>query len=178
MNDRLRVRFERLENVRREIEARTGPLTAESLNTPPSPGRWSAAQVIEHIVASESRSVDYIRKKASDPASLRRAGLRERIKGWLVVGAMRLPVRVKAPAIVAAVPERVDPAELRERWSRVRDDMRTLLDSIPDALLSTCLYKHPIGGRITLEAALEFMVAHAARHARQIEATIRDVGAR
>lgn len=178
MNARLRVRFEKLESVRRGIEARLGSLSADVANRPPSPGSWSAAQVIEHIVASESRSVDYIRKKSSDPAALRRAGIPERIKGWLVVAAMGLPIRVKAPAIVAAVPEQVDPVELCERWARVRDDMRSLLDAIPDELLTTCIYKHPVGGRLTLAAALDFMIAHAARHARQIDSTIREVGNR
>jgi hypothetical protein len=85
---------------------------------------------------------------------------------------MKAPIRGRAPEIVASVPDDEDPAELRARWSRLRGELRALLESIPDSLLGTCLFRHPIAGPMTLESALDFMIAHAARHARQIERTL------
>lgn len=173
MNERLRRRFDRLEAVRRRIESSIEGIDPAVLNSPPSPGRWSAAQVIGHLVKSESLSVSYIAKKASDPSRLKPAGLSHSLKAMLVIAFMGVPVRFSAPEIVAEIPEAGNPAELRARWQVTRSEMRALLDGLPDALLGTCLYKHPVGGPMTLESALDFMIAHATRHAKQIDRALR-----
>lgn len=169
MNDRLKSRFERLEGVRQRIEARIDGVAPGTLNRQPAPGRWSVAQVIGHLLKAETLSVSYIRKKASDPSKLRSAGLKEALLAAVVVVMMRVPLKMPAPDIVSEFPENEDPAELRERWMRLRGEMSAMLDQIPDSLLSKCLYKHPAAGPMTLESALDFMVAHATRHAGQID---------
>jgi len=169
MNERIGVRFERLEAVRRRVESRIDGVAHEALNRPEAPGQWSVAQVISHIVLAETRTVGYVTKKKSDPSQLRPAGMKERLMGKLVLAAMSAPFRFRAPEVVASVPDNANPDELRAQWARVRTELALLLDSIPDSLLGTCLFKHPYGGPMTLEAALDFMVAHASRHAKQIE---------
>ena len=173
MNDRLRRRFDRLEAVRQRIESSIDGIDPAALNRPTAPGRWSAAQVIGHLVKAESLSVAYIRKKASDPSELRPAGIAHSLKATLVVALMRVPLRFSAPEIVAEIPENASPVELRERWRATRSEMNALLDGLPDALLGTCLYKHPVAGPMTLESALDFMIAHAVRHAKQIDRVLR-----
>jgi len=174
MNERIRMRFETLEAGRRGVETRIDGVAPEALNRQPSPGQWSAAQVISHIVLAETRTVGYVTKKASDPSQLRAAGLKEKLMGKIVLAAMSAPFGFRAPDVVATVPENADPDELRVNWAQVRADLATLLDSIPDSLLGTCLFKHPYGGPMTLEAALNFMIAHASRHAKQIERILND----
>lgn len=175
MNDRLRRRFDRLEVVRQRIESSIDGVDSAAMNRPPAPGRWSAAQVIGHLVKAESLSVAYIRKKSSDPSKLRLAGIAHALKATLVVALMRLPLKFFAPEIVAEIPENASPVELRERWRATRSEMSELLDGLPDALLGTCLYKHPVAGPMTVESALDFMIAHAARHAKQIDRVLRTV---
>jgi hypothetical protein len=176
MNERVGQRYEKLEEVRRRIVATIDGIDSERLNRAPAQGGWSAAQVIGHIVLAESRTLEYLTKKLSDPSRLHRAGLKERFNGWLVVVVMGLPIRVRAPEIVADVPERADPAELCSRWERVRADLRALLDTIPDSLLGTCLFRHPVAGPMTVEAALDFMTAHASRHAKQLDRALAKAG--
>lgn len=178
MNQRIGTRFEQLEAVRRRIEARIAGIAPDALNRQPEPGRWSAAQVISHVVLAESRTLDYVRKKSSDPSQLRPAGLKEKLKGKLVVAVMKLPVRLPAPDVVADVPDNEEPVELCARWSRLRAELRELFASIPDSLLGTCLFRHPVAGPMTLEAAIEFMIAHASRHAKQIERVLEQTGER
>lgn len=175
MNDRVKRRFDRLEAVRLLVESRIDGIDSAALNRQPGPGRWSVAQVIGHVVKAETLSVSYIRKKASDPSKLRPAGLANSFKAALVVALMRVPVKFPAPDIVAEVPESENAAELRDRWRTTRSEMSALLDSLPDALLGTCLYKHPVAGPMTVEGALDFMIAHAARHAKQIDRVLRTV---
>lgn len=175
MNDRIKRRFDRLEAVRLLVESRIEGIDSEALNRQPGPGRWSVAQVIGHLVKAETLSVSYIRKKASDPSKLRPAGLAHSFKAALIVTLMRVPMKFPAPDIVAEVPEDENPAELRERWRATRSEMSALFDGLPDALLGTCLYKHPFAGPMTLESALDFMIAHATRHAKQIDRVLRVV---
>ena len=172
MNDDIRRRFDRLEAVRLRIEARIEGIAAETLNRPPAPGRWSAAQVIGHLVLAEGKTVGYVRKKLSDPSQLRPAGLKQWFMGKLVVAVMAAPVRVKAPELVADIPDNEDPNELRRRWAAIRGEMKSLFDSIPDALLGTCLFRHPVAGPMTLAAAIDFMTAHSERHEKQIVRTL------
>lgn len=175
MNERVRRRFDRLEEVRQRIEARIEGVAPATLIRQPEPGRWSAAQVISHIVKAESLSVSYIAKRASDPSKLLPAGLKQAIKSALVIAVMRVPLRFRAPEIVAEIPDNENPVELRERWMKLRGEMRATLESIPDALLGSCLYKHPVAGPMKLEAALDFMIAHATRHAGQIDRVLRSM---
>lgn len=176
MNDKLMRRFDRLEAVRKRIDARVDGIDVAKLCRAPAPGRWSAAQVIGHLVKAETLSLSYIAKKASDPSKLRRAGLSHALKSILVIAVMRVPMKFRAPEIVAEVPANEDPTELRERWRTMRGEMRTLLESIPDELLGTLLYKHPVAGPMTLESAIDFMIAHATRHAGQIDRVLRAMG--
>jgi uncharacterized damage-inducible protein DinB len=169
MNERIRVRFEKLEAVRRGIESRIDGVAAETLNRQPEPGRWSPAQVVSHVVLAERRTVDYITKKKSDPSQLRAAGLKQAFWTKFIVGVMSAPVRLRAPDVVATVPDNEDPDVLRVKWAGVRSDLASLLESIPDSRLGRCLFKHPVAGPMTLEGALDFMIAHASRHGRQIE---------
>ncbi|MBI2212911.1 MAG: DinB family protein [Acidobacteria bacterium] len=175
MNERIGKKFDRLEGVRRGIEARIDGLESDALNMRPSPGSWSAAQAIGHIVLAEERTLEYIGKKLSDPSRLRPAGLKERFKGRLVTLVMGVPIRFRAPEIVAHVADHHEPADLLARWARVRGDLGALLDSVPVSLLDTCLYKHPAAGPMTLADALDFMTAHSSRHAKQIERILREV---
>jgi len=80
MNERIGVRFERLEAVRRRVESRIDGVAHEALNRPEAPGQWSVAQVISHIVLAETRTVGYVTKKKSDPSQLRPAGMKERLE--------------------------------------------------------------------------------------------------
>lgn len=169
MNEKLKIRFEKLEVVRHGVVSRIDGVGSDTLNAHPEPGRWSAAQVIGHIVLAETRTVDYVTKKKSDPSQLRPAGLKQAIKGKLIVAIMSAPVRLRAPQVVATVPENQNPAELLEEWAGVRSDLEQLLESIPDSLLGTSLFRHPYAGPMTITAALDFMIAHSSRHAKQIE---------
>jgi len=80
---------------------------------------------------------------------------------------LRLPVKYKAPAVVADVPE-TSYAVARARWDLIRQRMRTAYAEIPEALIAHDLFKHPFMGRFNLLQAMRFMRRHMRRHAGQI----------
>jgi hypothetical protein len=172
MEKRLAVPFERLESRRRALLSRLEGLEASQLNRQPGPGRWSITQVLCHIISSEELSLGYVQKKMLAPERLRDAGL----AGWLRLAALaavlRSPLRFRAPAATARVPDAEDPATTLQRWDAVRDGWRELLESVPPELVDKALFRHPSAGRMSLPQALRFSSEHLRHHVKQVESLL------
>jgi hypothetical protein len=160
--------FERLEASRARALALLDPHDREALNRPPRPGRWSALQVLHHVVESEAATLGYVRKKMQAGSALPRAGLASRLRRTAVALALASPLRFRAPAVVATVPDEVDPARLRERWEAVRGDLRELLDTFPPEVQGRLVFRHPVGGRLGLADTLAVLQAHLDHHLPQV----------
>jgi len=121
------------------------------------------------VVASEAATLGYVRKKMQGGAALPAAGIASRLRRLAVQAALVLPLRLRAPAATAAVPEEIDPAELRARWEETRRRFRELLDGFPAALENRLVFRHPFVGLMGLADTLAFLQAHLDHHARQVE---------
>jgi hypothetical protein len=173
MTPGLARRFERLESARARVLALLEAVDPDALQRAPAPGRWSALQLLHHVVVSEALTIGYVRKKMLAGASLPRAGLASRLRLVAVQATLASPLRISAPAAVASVPERVDPDELLARWRAVREELRQLLEGFPPELLDRRVFRHPIAGGLSLEHAVGTLGAHFDHHARQIERALR-----
>jgi hypothetical protein len=169
MSPDLARRLDALEASRSRALARLGPHDRAHLNRPPAPGRWSALQVLHHVVEVEAATVGYVRKKMQAGAGLPPAGLASRLRRLALTLALASPLRFRAPAVVASVPDDVDPAALRERWEAVRRDLRDLVASFPPALEGRLVFRHPVGGRLGLADTLAVLQAHLDHHLPQVE---------
>ena len=165
-------RLQRLEQSRqRALELLSGR-DAATLNRAPAAGRWSALQVLHHVVTAEALTLRYIRKKMQAGDALPRATFGSRLRLLAVEAVLASPLRVRAPDVVAEVPAQVDAAELRSRWEGVRDDLRALVEEFPPQLLDRLVFRHPIGGRMTLAHALGTLEAHLDHHVPQVERAV------
>lgn len=90
MRPDIESRLERLEASRARALSLLAPHDVTVQNRAPAPGRWSALQVLHHVVESEAATLGYIRKKMQAGASLPTAGLGSR-------GARRHPRRPAGP---------------------------------------------------------------------------------
>jgi len=142
---------------------------ATALNRPPAPGRWSALQVLHHVVASEAATLAYVRKKMQAGKSRPPAGLASRLRRAALALVRALPVRVRAPAVAASVPDVVEPAALRARWDEVRAGWRELLEAFPSDLEGRLVFRHPFAGRMDLADTLAVLQAHLDHHVPQVE---------
>jgi hypothetical protein len=169
-------RLERLEASRARALSLLAAHDAAVLNRPPAPGRWSALQVLHHVVESEAATLGYVRKKMQAGASLPPAGLASRLRRAAVELGLALPLRFPAPALAAVVPEIVDPDTLRARWDEVRAGWRELLGTFPTHLEGRLVFRHPRAGRMGLADALAVLQAHLDHHIPQVERALRDHG--
>ena len=85
-----------------------------------------------------------------------------------------MPVRWRAPQIIADIPE-VGWKDALARWDRIRHDWRSTLEQLPSELATHDLFKHPVAGKLTLLQGIRFMATHVQHHRKQILRTIRQV---
>lgn len=161
--------LQRLERLRRQLLARLEGVSADILNQRPVDGGWSPAQVLAHVIEAERKSLDYVRKKARDPAAIPRRRMRQRLNDLLLQAAMKSPFKFEAPPALAEPPETLDLEALVADWGEVRRGWRRFVDTFPPGLADKTVYRHPVAGPLTLDAALRFLVNHLQRHGRQIE---------
>jgi len=162
-------RLERLEASRARALSLLAPHDAAALNRSPAPGRWSALQVLHHVVESEAATLGYVRKKMQAGASLPPAGLGSRLRRAGVQLGLALPLRFRAPAVAAVVPDFIEPALLRARWDEVRAGWRELLAAFPADLEGRLVFRHPFAGRMGLSDTLAVLQAHLDHHVPQVE---------
>ena len=143
-------------------------LDSETLNRKPDAATWSILQVIAHLTKSERGTLQYIRKKTQDPAALPNAGFLPWLRAGALVVGIHSPMKFKAPATIADVPDACDFQELSLSWAEVREDWREFVDAFPTALENKMIFRHPFVGLLGPAQTMIFLNEHLGNHARQI----------
>ena len=169
MNTDLNQRFERLEATRVSVVARLEGRDRGLLNRPREDGGWSVLQVLHHVITAESGTLRYTSKKMLGGTKLPRAGLGSRMRLLALKGAMVSPLRFRAPAITANVPDEADPAKVLALWQETREGWGKLLGEFPEELLDRVVFRHTLVGLMGLADTLDFLQTHLDHHVRQVD---------
>jgi uncharacterized damage-inducible protein DinB len=182
MNHRLHLKLEQLERATEHLLASAEALGTDSTKAP-APGKWSANQVVHHLLFIEGNIVQYIQKKMQADELLPKVGLLTRIRVGFVRLLLRLPgLRFKAPRGVATLTdgnELPTLPELRQNWEASRRQLERLLNEFPSRQLDRAVFPHPRSGRITIYQVMEHLVDHLLHHQQQmnrITKALRPVG--
>ena len=138
------------------------------LNRPPGEAKWSIAQIVSHLLQSEDLALRYLNKKSLAGAEMERVRLASWWRLSALVVALRSPLRVRAPQVVASVPERRDLGDMREQRETIRTGWRAFVEGYPDELLDRACYRHPFAGRLSLDQCLITIQEHLTHHAKQV----------
>ena len=177
MNHRLHLRLEQLEHATNRLLASATDLGEQAYQTP-GPGQWSAAQVVQHLVVSETGIGLYMEKKLLQAEGLQKAGIGSFLKSRLLRVMLRLPfTRFKAPSyLVKLTPEAVPTLpELRAEWEATRRRLERTLNEYPGKLLDRAIFKHPRSGMLTITQTMDFMLDHILHHQKQVERITKQV---
>ncbi|MBK7650092.1 MAG: DinB family protein [Flammeovirgaceae bacterium] len=79
MNSRLEELFDDLEVQREELLQGLKQISAEVLQKHPA-GKWSIAQILAHLIASEQLSVAYLNKKVLGIETTQNTGLLKKLR--------------------------------------------------------------------------------------------------
>jgi DinB superfamily len=174
LNSSLETAFEKLERQRSQIINRVKDLPEQQFTTAP-PGKWSIAQILMHLLASERLSVAYMTKKSLGIDTLKDSGLKQSVLSVLLNVSQRIPaLKFKAPKVVVEnTPAALPLEELISQWDKSRANLKQLLESIPERHSRKLIYKHPIAGMLNVQQAVKFMYEHVHHHSPQIKSLLK-----
>lgn len=130
----------------------------------PGDGRWSVAEVLEHLTLVERRSNVLLRGVAQKA----KAGLATPANGNLPHSLLldRTHKRVATEAVQPSGSVAV--AESLAALESARSDLRAVVSSADERLLGAHAYDHPVFGPLNFRQWVEFLAGHEARHTAQI----------
>lgn len=172
----LKPGFEQMEATKATLLKSLATLDAATLNRKPDAHTWSILQVIAHLTKSEGGTLQYIKKKTQDPAVLPKAGLLPWVRIAVLVAGVRSPLKFKAPAAIAEVPETGAFQAASFAWAEVREDWREFVDTFPAALNDRMIFRHPFVGLLGPAQTMIFLNQHLENHVRQITSIRRTLG--
>lgn len=159
-----------LEHQRKSLIRQVKQLSPDQFNHSPAPGKWSVNQILMHIIEAEQLSLAYMKKKKLGIEGLANAGIAETLRLWLLIFSQRIPVKYKAPKIVAENTKQASSLDEAEaRWQAVREELISFLNGIADGDSRKVIYKHPIAGRLNARQAMVFFREHIIHHMPQIK---------
>ena len=174
MNRKLEVQFNNLEKSRLQLMAELANIADPYLNLRPGAGKWSPLQVVSHLIQAEEVSFKYIEKRIKHGDQLSLPALNSRLKTFVVIHGLKLPLKFAAPERVAIVPEKLTLKDLNEEWNILRNRIKNILESAPENIIHKALYLHPVAGPMNLFNAMKFTQEHVDRHKKQIWKAIKN----
>lgn len=165
MQHKLQKSFDKLEALKSSAQNCFSSYPENVLNNSLN-GKWSALQHMGHIITSETKGLEYMKKKIQASATLGKPKLKERIMGFVLNTFLKTGIKFKAPAVLGEPQPYYNPDKLFEEWSRLRAEYISFLDPLDAETAQKLIYKHPVAGRLSIVQALDFMAIHLQRHFR------------
>lgn len=160
-----------LEQLRRELDEATGHAGADKL-TRASEGKWTPAQILEHLLLSyKGTNAGLAKCLATDAPLARKITVKDRVGILLVVNLGYLPGGRKAP-------ERTTPRGLsfEEAHAAIFLELQKMALGLDECErrfgVRTRILDHPILGPLTANQWRKFHLVHGRHHARQIRERI------
>ena len=152
-------------------------LTVEEAQVAPLPGqgRWSAQQVIEHLILTYKLTSETVGRhvKNGQTAKKGRSPLMSLLR-LQTIGLGRMPNGI--PAIRAVRPERVTPMDgqaLRERFLAAAEEMDGTLSAARKKFGIQVCGEHPFHGGLRVDEWRRYHAVHARHHQKQLDGAIR-----
>lgn len=142
----------------------------DTLNRKPDEDAWSVLQVMDHLIQSESISLQAAKRTIAVPDKLQNAGIGHFFRYRLLRFYLRSPMKFQAPDSVgtSVLLERGSFWEVARRWRRNREELYQFIRELPADLNNKQIFYHPRAGGLTTTALLDFFQDHFERHKKQI----------
>ena len=159
----------RLEEQKTAMLAEVRSWPAELRAARPADGGWSALQVLDHLVRTESGICGVMAWGLRAPRPI---GVRDRVGFLFVERVFRSRRRVKMPGSVKEIispGEELEVGEVEARWDAVRVELRRLAGCVEPANCRGGVFRHPVSGWMSFEQVLRFLSVHMVHHEFQLE---------
>jgi DinB superfamily len=164
----LSPKFNNLEKSRTNLTAYLQAVDKNCLTFKINESKWSAIQICFHVIKSEQVTILSLNKNLQLKDNLKNSSVITLIRGASLSFVLKSNFKVKAPAIVANMPEDYDLTELMKKWETIRISLKDFLDNFPEQYLNKEIFKHPYAGWLNLFQTLKFLQNHFNHHRIQI----------
>jgi hypothetical protein len=170
MNQKVEAQLQHIDTKLDRLLTNLAQHPAEKLQQRPTPGTWSVTDVLQHLMLVENASQQYVQKKLSFNPTLPNVNLGTAWRMLVLKSYNWLPIKLKAPKYVDETNFSTDLllTDIADRWRNQRLQLRGFLESLPEDIFNKEVYKHPLAGRLSLLAMLQFYEGHFDRHHKQI----------
>jgi uncharacterized damage-inducible protein DinB len=175
MNSRIENIFNRVEAGRKKLFDGLRKYPDDLLNKKPAADAWSVMEVLQHLMASEEASLNYLRKKVQDTSRSHNAGWAGKRRFLLTKLIFITPIKFKAPENMNPQKGFMTLKEAEDKWHQLRAGIYDVISKLSDEELDKELWKHIISGKMNIYQMLEFFEFHIRRHQRQIKHTLAQV---
>ncbi|HET7579396.1 MAG TPA: DinB family protein [Bacillales bacterium] len=152
-----------IEEARNDLLASVEELTDEQLNARVEEGRWTIAQVLDHLYLMERRVTEQtskvLRDEDNEPASRKKP----------IENTLDRNFKVEAPTPVQPSEDFLSRNEITGKLYGSREQLLALVNGTDQALLTEKSARHPAFGTMDLAQWIEFVGLHERRHLQQIE---------
>lgn len=152
-----------IEGARKDLLASVDRLTDEQLNAEVENGRWTVAQVLEHLYLIELAVTAQVEKTLADESG-EPAGKKKPLERTL-----DRTYRVEAPTRLEPSKEFMSHEAVIGRLAESRERLLTVINGTDEPVLLERSAKHPVFGTMDLQQWIEFVGLHERRHLQQIE---------
>ncbi len=169
MHPRLQELFAFLSVRRHALREAVDAVPEGQRSQSPEPGRWSVADVLEHLALVEGRFATTLANRLAEAQA---QGLAEERETSPIVGTFdQAPVLDRSSKREAPDVVRPQGLDWKNAWSRLEDTRRSFLDvflSADGLALADVAYVHPRLGSLNLYQWGIWMGAHEGRHIEQV----------
>mgnify|MGYP006289343917 CR=1 FL=1 len=170
MQKQLDSRLTGMETRLAKMIAHLETLEQEKLHHKPD-GKWSPAQIFQHLHDSEIGTLSYLEKKINEKkGEVPLGGLGSKLRSFILSRALRnKKKKYRAPKVLGEPGEKPNFEFLKTDYLEARRKLRTLLSKLEKKDLKKAYFKHPVAGRLTIVQTLGFLEDHFERHFEQIK---------
>ena len=164
----VRAELEQLDAQKQTLLLRVEGWSPARLAFRPTPQSWSAAGVFDHLVKVEH---EILLAAQLGLAKSRRLGIRDRLGNRFLESIFRSDRRVQAPRSVPQVlpgPTPEMPA-IVARWAEARRTLAQMAEALPPELDRRGIFRHPVGGWMSLSGVITFFSVHMLHHGYQLD---------
>jgi hypothetical protein len=171
----LQERFDAIESRRLAFLGQLAALTPAQLAFLPAPDAWSATDVAHHLALVDAKTTRALMERRVTGVP-RRPALDVLYRARLLDVLWLTHLRVKMPVKGVAPDPSIPLADAAKRWADARAALRAYLDAMDEPASRAIVYRHPVGGYMSILETLRFLAKHHDHHMRQVARLTRAAG--
>jgi hypothetical protein len=169
MNQNLELLLQEFEEVKDTFTSLIESFSGDQRVAKPAEG-WSMLQVMEHIIWSETGTLEYMKRKTQAPwAEIEITSDEEHKKSTQLNGALKSDKRWKAPDVLPDPTGAQSLENMIVYWDNLRVEYSKFLESVDENYHNRLIFKHPFSGRLNLYQTMEFLNNHVLHHIHQLK---------